>query len=320
MLATLSTVAGAVSTRDLLPILTHFCFYPGSKCTRMQGGDGRVAIDSPCPEVGQLNVTVPAEKFIKAVEGCGGEPKLELDGDKLRVKKGRFRVSIPTLKSDDYPRVFCPDAQVLKVPANLVGVLRQIREFVSTDASKVWATGVQIRDGFAAATNNVAIVRMPLEWDAEVNIPTALLDELIRLGQPAGYSIVGNHLTFYYNTGVWLWGATLIEQFPDLARFFSGERNLSPCPEGLLHAIDLIAPFFPDDIGTVLFENGEVKTVEGEHSAAVDGFQLTDGAYSYKVIKTVLSVATHIDFSPFPSPIPFDGANGLQGVFVGVRR
>ena len=81
----LSKVYGAVAEKDIVPILTHFHLYEG----RIQGTNGRLCIDTPCPEISGLDVTLPAESFMKAVKVHEHDPSLSIKDHSLIIRKNR---------------------------------------------------------------------------------------------------------------------------------------------------------------------------------------------------------------------------------------
>ncbi|MDZ4343969.1 MAG: hypothetical protein U1E51_16235, partial [Candidatus Binatia bacterium] len=92
MLDALKFVRGAVKDSDtVMPVLTHFCIHKG----RIQGTNGRISIDSPCPEL-TFEAVLPADKFLSAIDACKGEPKMRFtDGGKFVVERKPFRGFLP---------------------------------------------------------------------------------------------------------------------------------------------------------------------------------------------------------------------------------
>lgn len=69
-------VRGAVSTKDLVPVLTHFALSQGW----LHGYNGRVHLCAPVADLKHLALTVPAIPFLQAIDGVGPgiEPTLTL--------------------------------------------------------------------------------------------------------------------------------------------------------------------------------------------------------------------------------------------------
>ena len=130
---------------------------------RIQGQNGWLAIDAPCPELAGIEATVPAERFLKAVDACDGEPKLSLTDTSMTVSRKGFKARIPLLPHDSFP---CVDVsgQPDLTGIELLPTLRRLRSFVSEDASRPWSQGVLCVGNHAYATNNVILVRAQLPF------------------------------------------------------------------------------------------------------------------------------------------------------------
>ena len=319
---TLNLVRGAVSTKDLLPVLTHFHIYEG----RVQGGNGRIAIDAPCPELAGFDCTVPAERFLKAVDACDGEPKLKLtDGGKLTVSKGKFRATLPLAKHEDFPRT----AEVpkvnsfldsVKLPA-LLPLLRGLYPFLGEDASRAWSCGAFLNGGYAWATNNVALARKPCPVFQNTVLPIFAIDELLRIGQePTSIQSDENALWFYFEGGWWMRCQKLAGEWPDVAKFMPAEPPACGTPAAALReAVRKVLPFCPDPKYPVVQTGPDgVGTLEGEMSAMVGAEGLPTGRFRAEPLLAVLDAAEAIDLSTYPGACYWRG-QGIDGVIVGLR-
>lgn len=315
MLETLRLVRGSVSTKDFVPVLQCFHLYNG----RIQGQNGRIAIDAPFPNLGEF--TVPAERFLKAIDACDGEPTIKLtEGGKLSIKRGGFRAALPLAAHDSFP-LAKKDGELLATGGGLLPVLARLRPLVSEDASRPWSTSILFRDGFAYATNNVILARVPFAWDfQEIALPVYAVDELLRIGQePTELLLAPEALTFVLGNA-WLRAQLINGQWPDVAGRFEGLEHGAPIPADLLLAIEKVLPFCPDSkFPEIRFSAAGVSTADGDHMAAFDGIALLDGSYRAEVLQTVLAIATHANLAAYPAPIGFAG-EGIEGMFVGLRK
>jgi DNA polymerase III sliding clamp (beta) subunit (PCNA family) len=328
MLEALRLVKGAVAKKDLTPVLTHFHVYDG----RIQGTNGRLTLDAPCPDLTGLNFTVPADRFLKAVDACQGEPNLKVTpAGKLSITKGSFRALLPLGDHDAFP-VAEPDTEIIKGrddPMDLIPALTNARPFAAEDASRPWACGVLLNEDHAYATNNVAIIRTRLEgqFPEPLNIPSFAVDELLRLKHEPDVVTQdpdGNHVTFQYKDGSWLRTTVFALDWPDVdplfQQFDEGAHGIPRVPNGLLEAVETVLPFAPDPKAPVIRLGADgVATEDGEMQASVGGYELPESAFRAEVLTQVLGVATHFDASNHPSPCPFYGPT-LEGVMVGVRQ
>ena len=319
MIETLNLVAGAVSTKDMLPVLTHFCIYDG----RIQGSNGRVAIDAPCSELAGLDAIVPAEKFLKAVNACQGEPQLKLNADKTRltISKGRFRATVSLLQVDDYPREENAAGEKTTFAQPVLPMLRMLAPFVSDDASRPWACSILLRDGYAYATNNVVVARTPYKWTAgDLALSAAGIDEMLRIGDEPTAITVTEHGCWMHYTRCWLKMQLLQGGWPEALSKLMAQLATAqppPLPAGLLDDVQLLKPFFPDEKMPIVLTGPEgVSTQDGQHSAAVEGGGLPKGAFRLESLSLVLAIATHADLAASPSP--WRGDN-IEGLLSGVR-
>jgi hypothetical protein len=316
MINTLKFVRGSVSTKDLIPVLQCFHLYAG----RIQGQNGKIAIDAPFQAFGVGDFTVPAERFLKAVDACDGEPTLNLtDGGKLTLKRKSFRATLPLGDHTTFP-LATKSGELIELGGGLLPALRLLRPFVSEDASRPWSTGILLRDGYAYATNNIALVRTPLPWGfGAVNLPVYAVDELLRIGQEPTAILQDNSALVFELGDAWLRAHLLMGEWPSIETKFEGLTFGDPVPPLLTNAIDKILPFCPDPkMPVIKFGENGVSTTEGDHSAAVGDIPLPDGSYRAEVLQLVLGVATHVDFAAYPNPIGFSG-NDIEGMFVGLR-
>lgn len=318
MLEELKFVEGAVADKDIIPILTHFCIHDG----RIQGADTRIAIETPCPELKDYSFTVPADKFIRAVLACDGEPTIAItEGGKIAVKQGRFKAFLPTLDTASFPRRDLPPVTA-PAPKDLLDAFKLLLPFISQDASRAWSLGVWIHEGHAYATNNVALVRTPLVSKLnDVNIPAHFVKEVVRIGQaPVSLHQNEDGVAVSYADGSWICGQVYRDRWPDVSAHFEdvGE-GLSVIPEGLYKAIDKLLPFCPDPkYPTLRFTTEGISTMDGAHSAEMGFDGLPNTAFRAEVLQLVAGVADKWDLSKYPAPVPFVGKH-IEGVFVGVK-
>ena len=146
MLDALKFVERGTADKDIIRILTHICVHDG----RLQGADSKMALECACPELKGHSFTVPADKFIRAINACDSQPKLEMqEASILKISKGRFKVTLPTLKVEDYPRAEL-GGQAFPCPDGFVAALERIFPFISQDASRPWSLGVWLDGKYAS--------------------------------------------------------------------------------------------------------------------------------------------------------------------------
>jgi DNA polymerase III sliding clamp (beta) subunit (PCNA family) len=315
---TLKMVLGGVAKKTMVPILTHVRIYGG----RVQGGNGKLSIDAPCPELAGLDLAVPAERLLKAVIACEGEPTFRVtDGGRLVVSRGSFRALLPTLPPENYP-LAVPDCGELPALGDWLPALELLDPFVSTDASRPWTTGVWIGPGdWVYATNNTCLarVRNPARVEHGVILPGFALDELIRLGvEPEAATLGERSVTFLLPGGAWLRTSLVEGEWPDVEPMFHpvGAGAVPAAP--VLAAARRVRPFCTDDkFPVIVLDEEGVATEEGEMSARVEGFTLPPLRWHADTLELILGVSRLVDFTA--SPVTWEG-DGINGVAMPLRQ
>lgn len=201
-IATITKACQHANGSGFNPVLNALHIYATEQGTRAQAGNGRYVLDYPTD---LPPMTTPASRLLTALKACKADPKLELDGPNLVVKSGRMKVKLPLLESSTYP-VTVPDPGTTALQVPVGALLKRIVDYVATDASRPWATSVCLRNGFAYATNNVILCRMPFPFPFPhaINLPRAAVEAVIENPEPTALGFTENSITFYYADGLWL--------------------------------------------------------------------------------------------------------------------
>ena len=280
MLDTIRFVRGAVSDKITgpQPILTHFFIYDG----RIQGSDGRVAIDASCPEL-TINATLNADKFLRAIDICGDKVKLKVtEGGKVSITDGRFR-AILSSHTADYPRNDPSKGKKIKVPAGFIDELRLLKPFIGEDATRAWSSNVYFHQGNAFAIYNamLGVILKSVMGEFDISLPLHCMEELIRIGDPPDSMVQDSiSLTFFWGKDRWLKSQLLVDEWPsktaeDLVASFP--KKLQAIPEGFLDAIQKLVPFCKDPSYPVIdFDERGISTEEGDSKAEITGIKLAD--------------------------------------------
>jgi hypothetical protein len=283
-----------------------------------------MSIAADCPLLAGHSFTVPAEKFIKAIIGCKGDPAITHNADgTVKISHKRFRVTLPTLNAADYPSTeFAPkDAVQIKSPAGFLDALQKLQPFVSKDASRPWSMGVSLTPTHFYATNNVTLARVPMEWNGPViNMPNYVVDELLDINQPIQEIWVSTSSISFVFQGAWMRTQLFTDAWPtSIPAMFNAQREFEPVPGGLLEAVEQLIPFCPDvKFPSIHFAEGCITTANGLQSAEI-GFDWEGlGVYRAEVIVLILKIATHWNISGYPGACYFKGL-GIDGLFMGVK-
>lgn len=326
MLDVLHIVRGAVSTKDLVPVLTHVALHDGRMC----GYNGRLYIDAPAPGFEKLSFTVPAERFIAAIEACGTEaPRIKVVDGRCVIVTRNSKVVLPTGPIENFPHVDMDESKRVRLKNQFIASLGLLRPFVGDDASRAWASGVLVANGRMTATNNVSIVELgPLGPPTRsYTLPAFTIDELTRIGLDPGYmTILENAVTFHLPGDVWIRSKLIAEPWPESAPGmideFHKDAHFTPIPPALREAVERIRPFCADAKAPIVqLLDRKVLTTGGEMSAEVTGFKSSFGECAFRAepLLDVLAVASHIDWTKFPR-VPWRNDDGsIRGVTVGVK-
>jgi len=315
----LAFVRGVVNEKHVLTVLQHFFIHDG----RIQGTDGRVAIDSPCVAFKGVNAVVPAGRFCRAVDSCAREPRFTFTEQRLTISSGSFRAHLPLAELESYP-VSDPPKQKQPLRIDLKRVLSLLRPFVSSDGTRPWSCGILLDGKHAHATNNVALARAPCEikLTRPINLPVFAVDEILRVPDlPTHLHAEENSATLFYDKDRWIRSQLFSSEWPDLTVLYKSiPKKMPKVPEGLSVAVDHVAPFCPDEnLPVIVLGAKGIGTEEGVMGAFVSLPGLAEGRYRAEVFQLVLSAATHIDLKGYPGHVFFAGQDGLVGVFTGVR-
>lgn len=317
---------GAVSKKDLVPVLTHFAVHDGY----VHGYNGRIHICSPALGAKKLSFTIPAVLALAALDSCRGELTLTHEEERVTVvdSASKFKAVLPTGKIEEFPvpKQIVPP---VKISTPILPTLRALAPFIGEDASRPWCASVRFQNGMAYATNNVVAVSIPFKLKGAAGLNCALpmfaVEELLRIGQePLAIAQEDTHaLWFFLPHDVWIRTQLIAEGWPDvgavLDKVHEGAK-LAPVSGKLRDAVERVKPFCPDPkLPAIVFKDGHVRTRDGASTASFPGFPGTHGTYHADPLLTVLAAATSADWSKFPR-VPFVGANGLRGGIMGLAE
>ena len=312
MIKTLDIVRGAVATKDLIPVLTHFHIYEG----RIQGNNGKLCIDAPFDL--DFDVTVPADKFYRAIKMCGKGITMKITPTgKFSMTCGKFRALLNMMPHDKYPRMEIETEKLLNCEG-IVPVLKKLKPFISEDASRQWSQAVLIKNGYAYATNNIIVgrVKVPYKWEGV--IPALAVNELIRIDkQPTGMNIQENYVSFMYADNIWIRATTCAVPWPDIDRVVQVTPALQ-LPPYFVETLEKLVPFC-DDPKYPFFTLGKdgIRTDTEETGASIDLRAFPDSKFRAEPLLKVARVAKGIAFDSYPKPCYFIGED-IDGAIVGV--
>ena len=300
MKTALNFIRGSIATKELVPILTHVHF----SGERIQAFNGVTCVSYPFET--DFDAAVPAKQFIKAVDICEGSPDIVSDGKSILVRRGSFKCKLPVEAETDFPEQDVTSGTRVDCPEDFLAVMVKLRGFVSEDASRPWSNGVKVMQGMAYATNNVTLVRHPLNV-ADVVLSIQLIDEMIRVRLQPEHLIVGDHeVTAVYDKG-WIKGRIQTGEWPDVVTMLAEAAEGVAVPAGLYEAVVQVSSFSADGVvsflGSQVSAGGAEVTMDAEFEAV---------AFQTVPLTTVLNVAEFFELTPTVTKFRGKGVVGMM--------
>lgn len=309
MKSAINFVRGAVAKNEAIPILTHIHVYDG----RCQASNGRIVIDAPAPKLTGFNFTCPVKEFMLAIDNCDGEPDLSAKDGKLTVKSGKFKASLSMLP-EEYPVMSANRAGAADIEIKILPVLRLLQPFISTDSNRPWSCGIFFDGNHAYATNNVVMLTTPCDDIGTINLSSACVDELLRIGEePVAMLPEENSIIFFYDNGAWLKAMTLSTNWPDVSAFIPQSIEGIAITDEIKRDITRVAAF-TDKNDQIHFGSHGISTQNEE--TIVEDYDFPESWFKGVHLCNVIRTATEIDFAKYPKPCPFIGEN-IKGVIIG---
>lgn len=316
ILDSLNFVKGSVAVKDLIPQLTHLAI----KDQRITGFNGTLSLSSPIDI--PFNAVPLAVPFIKSILACTEEVELSLTKEgKLKLISGKFTSFVDCLS--DWDAVKFPEhkEEPITTPGELLPALKQLRPFVSVDASRPWSRGIFFRDDFAFVTNNICLIQKysGKAFPFETVLPAAVVDELLRVNEePEKISFDGNTLVFYYAGKRWLRAATLDPTWPDIDALLDQHvKRGKAFPKDFFSTLKNLLPFLAED-RSAYFAPGVVGSSPHEDKGASFELDIKETMrFNADQLLLLEKVASSIDFSHYPEPSGFMGSK-LRGVIIGM--
>lgn len=302
-----------------MPILANVYVYERDGQRRIQAGDGRYSVDSPCD---LPLLTCDGSRLSAAVAACTGDPVVTTTDGNVMVRSGKVRARIP-LNPTPYPlrEPVAPGATHITAVGN---VLKRLEPFAADDASRPWATAVCLSGGYAYATNNVAIVRCPLPADVPtpVNIPATVIPAVTQRGDVTDIGCDGHSVTFYYGDGSWVTTGLIEGEWPTATadRMFAGiTSDWVQVHESLSGLLATAVKLSQDKHPKVEFSLDGFKTTDGAFDVEDVGELPAQGKVAARMAGLVFGVATEVQWHTPKEDVHAFRCDDLIGVMGGTR-
>jgi hypothetical protein len=313
----------ALDSKDLVIGMTYYRVANGA----IKATNGRITASYPWEYAGEF--LVAGKEFEKVLERMPEIPEIEVlpQEGRIRMRSGRYRGSIQTLPVNewDYPGV--DDAIWKPIPDGLLETLENLRPFVSDNAKQAWALGVALENGWAYATNNIALACVKCDGLAGIMalLPSWAIDFVLkRTERLTEWAWTDNYVAFHWSNGAWMRSQLIVGQFPEkaaeLVRQSVAEQPTYHITDDFRVAFERVAELAED---TVLIYHNRIESKFGRAKIiSIAECKTPEGAecsiWGAKFLLPALEVADYWSPEVWPKPAPFRGKI-VSGYVVGRR-
>jgi hypothetical protein len=308
----------AVSSTSIVDAYSSYQF----TTDRITATDGRLLACYPIAN--DFTARIPGKELERIVKASPGEPKLNLDGDFVYVRSGRFNARIPAVVAD-LNGPFEVEPEWSEIPDGLLNAMRKVRPFVSADASHMWAMGLIIQNGFCMATNNAVLAgaHSAINTAVDVVVPVWALDFILGGREDVnGWAISPEWIAFRWPSGAWMRSVLIDSTMPaNVMSMFMRAMSAEPAHEitkefresynRMAKLADTYIDICSDHIA--IQYNGS-EAVEIAACPALPAGMRT--RWSSRFLTPVMAVATHWDPTGYPKAAPWKG-EGIIGLVAG---
>ncbi|RKY39596.1 MAG: hypothetical protein DRP85_09710 [Candidatus Makaraimicrobium thalassicum] len=320
----LKFVQGAVDDNRLDPTLSHFLMRDGY----VTGFNGTMQITAPLYD----NVTLApkAKELIRALDQCEDDVEVRMtDTGNLRLLSGDFSAIVPTMNHTDLALDLNPQkGTTIIAPLNILDVIRDIKPFISDDASRTWSTGVLFGGGYAYATNNIVVARINtgVREDWWFNLPLFVVREMLRINESPNAFVFhedNTKITVLYPGDRRLTAVLGGMDWPNLNNILDQlELGDGVKADTIIESIEKVMHFAGVDNGVYLGSTAVSTSMDPKVEGAIaqcDTGALETTCYAIDQFRKLAGEGNMVDLTPYPNPAPFwNNRNGLLGALVGM--
>lgn len=168
---TLAAVSKVVEARNTIPILANVLLQAENGTLTVTGTDLDISYSASAPAEGTLGTTVDAKRLADIARRLSGDVvTMASDGDKLTVKSGRSRFTLPTLAVEDFPHL---DAGDLGEPFQLdfAQLVAPVKFAISNEATRYYLCGVHLHNTAEGGIRAVATDGHRLAHSTATGVP-----------------------------------------------------------------------------------------------------------------------------------------------------
>lgn len=271
---------------------------------------------APFPWSGE--VVVPGAEFEDVLSRMPSDPTLEVDGDRLIIRAGRFRGEIKLAREAGLSIPAAPDdADASPLDAATLARFEVLSNFISEDPLPAWMNSLIVQRGRASATGPNAVVyayaSIP-DFGADALIPKRALTAVLGSKEPPDrIALSPTRATFYWSDGAWLSSSLVDGKVPGAIDRLAEKAAATATPPEITAdwraAFVRVAGFAEDEIvfyaDRIVAGKGIGIVEEEVESAVPDGRE--SSKWHKSIADLVVSNATAWDLSAYPAPAVFVG-------------
>ena len=232
--------------------------------------NGTIATGTPIEE--EITACPQGHALRIALGRCKGAFSLTVDGERLAIKSGPFKASLPCLDLGAL-RPFQPDPGRVAIGEGLRPALAALSPLVADAGATVLESALALASGHASASNRLVIGQYwhGYELPGQFLLPKVAVDAvrnapntLVSFGHSA------NSVTFHFDNHSWIKSQLLYDDnYPDLEPFFRHPLQLTNLAEGFNEAVAALSPFDKDDKAMLYGPNG-LEYRDGKLASSID--------------------------------------------------
>lgn len=311
----------ALDSKDLVIGMTYYMV----KDQTIKATNGHLTASHPWPYPDGF--LVAGKEFEKILARMPEDPEIFLAENRIRFKAGQFRGSVSTLPLTEWDYAGVEDAEWLPIPEGLIPAIKKLRPFISDNATQRWAMCVALENGWAYATNNIALACVQCESIGKVMalLPVWAADFVLRRTKDLEqWAWAENYVAFRWKNGAWMRSQLVVGHFPEraaeLVRASVNESPTQVITDEFREAFKEVAELAED---TVSIYHNRIESNFGKAIVkGIAGCEIPPTAdcsiWGAKFLIPALDAATHWSPSVWPKPAPFKGKD-ISGYVVGRR-
>lgn len=314
----LAKVRSAVSSKNVIAQMSHIVVKDGY----VMACDGRMTAAAPWP-IPRDHFVVPEQEFSSVMDRIGWDADIKVETDYLEVKKGRFRARIRTLAEYDVTLIEAiKGGKKVRTPSDFADCLREVRPFISDNATQDWAMCAWLTGEKVYATNNISLIEATCKGASfDALLPAWAIDYVTkRTDQLLGLTLTEGSVQFHWADKSWLRTQLVNAVFPAQVKdlLMKAPKPKWRMPPEWVEAYDRVASLTSDYIefhaDRIVGISGAAQVEENAKTPLPKGVEKTVWANRY--LRPVLAAASVWQPDLWPAPTPFQG-DKVRGIIVG---